>query len=154
MRILSIICGALLAVWLGYGLHTNPRWTWSPGEGELPRDVVSMYMDVAYKQGNLEEATKLFYSPKTQDEVPSGEVLPENKAFEPKVIRVIAEGFNVVVHYSVDSAAKGTTEYVEIFSVKGGRIATRERIVRESAEQTAPSSDAAPQLAPASTNRE
>lgn len=137
MRILSILVGAVFAVWIANNLHSNPRWTWSPGEGELPRDVVAMYMDKAYKQGNVSEAVELFYSPATKDEVPAADVLPEGKPFEPEVIRVIAEGFNVAVHYRVASAASDANEYVEIFHVKGGRIASRERILRQGDGQAA-----------------
>lgn len=141
MRILSIIVGAVFVYWIAHGLHTNPRWTWSPGEGELPRDVVSLYMDKAYKQGKVDEAVELFYTPKTQDQVPAQNVLPEGKPFEPQVKRVIAEGFNVVVHYSVESGSGQITEYVEIFNVRGGRITTRERIIRS--QPTLASADAA-----------
>lgn len=130
MRILSIIVGAVFVYWIGHGLHTNPRWTWSPGEGELPRDVVSLYMDTAYTQGKVDEAEKLFYTAKTQDEVADESILPEGKPFQPNVKRVIAEGFNVAVHYDIESDAGNATEYVEIFNVKGGRITSRERIVR------------------------
>jgi len=147
MRILSIIVGALFVAWIAHGLHTNPRWTWSPGEGEVPRDVVAMYMDTAYKQGKLEEAAELFYTPKTKDEVPADRILPEGKPFEPKVIRVIAEGFNVAVHYTVESEADEPTEYIEIFNVRGGRITSRERIIRQS-------HDEATQLAAASSTGE
>ena len=130
MRIVSIIVGAVFVYWIAHGLHTNPRWTWSPGEGEVPRDVVSLYMDKAYKQGKVDEAVELFFTPKTQDFVPSDEILPEGKPFEPQVKRVIAEGFNVAVHYSVESDAGQAKEYVEIFNVRGGRITSRERILR------------------------
>ena len=145
MRILSILVGAVFAVWIANNLHSNPRWTWSPGEGELPRDVVAMYMDKAYRQGNVSEAVELFYSPSTKDKVPAANVLPEGRPFDPEVIRVIAEGFNVAVHYRVGSAADHATEYVEIFNVKGGRIASRERIVRQSDVQAAQLGSAAPQ---------
>ncbi len=138
MRILSIIVGAIFVYWIAHGLHTNPRWTWSPGEGELPRDVVALYMDKAYKQGQVDEAVKLFFTPKTEDQVPAEKVLIDGKPFEPQVKRVIAEGFNVAVHYSVESDAGETAEYVEIFNVRGGRITARERIARKQPDTAAP----------------
>ena len=149
MRILSIIVGAIFVAWIANGLHSNPRWTWSPGEGELPRDVVAMYMDTAYKQGKLDEAAELFLTPKTQDEVPADHILPEGKPFEPQVKRVIAEGFNVAVHYTVQSEAGEPAEYIEIFNVRGGRITSRERIVRQQSAEATQLSGSAPQLAAA-----
>lgn len=137
MRILSIIVGALFVYWIAHGLHTNPRWTWSPGEGEVPRDVVFMYMDTAYKQGKVDEAASLFFTPKTEDQVLADEILITGEPFDPKVKHVIAEGFNVAVHYSVDSAQGESAEYVEIFNVRGGRITSRERIARMPLPSTA-----------------
>ncbi len=136
MRILSIVIGAIFVAWIAQGLHSNPRWTWSPGEGELPRDVVALYMDMVYEQGKVEEAQELFFLPVTKDEVAADLLLPNGQTFTPNVIRVIAEGFNVAVHFSVDNAEGAPTEYVEIFHVRGGRITSRERIVHQSSEPT------------------
>lgn len=136
MRILSIVIGAIFVAWIAQGLHSNPRWTWSPGEGELPRDVVAMYMDLVYEQGKVEEAQELFFLPTTKDEIPADLLLPKGETFTPEVIRVIAEGFNVAVHFSADNAEGEPTEYVEIFHVRGGRITSRERLVHQSAEPT------------------
>ncbi|WP_201524871.1 hypothetical protein, partial [Bordetella pseudohinzii] len=124
--------------WIAHGLHNNPRWTWAPGEGELPRDVVAMYMDMAYKQGDVALAAKTFFSPATKDDVAPGQILPGQKPFEPKIIQVVAEGFNVVVRYRAPSEG-GEAEYVEIFKIHNGRIAARERIVRGAAAQLAAS---------------
>ncbi|CAM5489079.1 hypothetical protein [Eoetvoesiella caeni] len=155
MRILSIIVGAVFVFYIGHGLHSNPRWTWSPGEGEVPRDVVAMYMDLAYKQGKVDEAAKTFFSPKTKDNVSGANILPGGKAFEPAILQVIAEGFNVAVHYKVKPEAGAAAEYVEIYNVKGGRITSRERIVAAPSTPATPSGSAAAEAAPAqSTNRQ
>ncbi|KCB46641.1 hypothetical protein [Bordetella hinzii] len=138
MRILSVLVGAVFVAWIAHGLHTNPRWTWAPGEGELPRDVVAMYMDMAYKQGDVAQATKTFFSPKAKDDVAAGQTLPGQKPFEPKIVQVVAEGFNVVVQYRAPLDG-GEGEYVEIFKIHNGRIAARERIVRGAAGQLAAS---------------
>ncbi|AZY48173.1 hypothetical protein [Bordetella avium] len=134
MRILSLLGGIALIAWIAHGLHTNPRWTWAPGEGELPRDVVAKYMDLAYKQGNTDKAAELFFSPKIKDTVAATDVLPAKGAFEPKLVRVVAEGLNVVVQYraALDGA---DTEFVEIFQIQNGRIASRERVARTDAGQ-------------------
>ncbi len=137
MRILSVLVGAVFVAWIAHGLHNNPRWTWAPGEGELPRDVVAMYMDMAYKQGDAALAAKTFFSPATKDDV-----APGPQPFEPKIIQVVAEGFNVVVRYRAPSEG-GEAEYVEIFKIHNGRIAARERIVRGAAAQLAASPAAA-----------
>lgn len=150
MRILSIIVGAVFAFYIGHSLHSNPRWTWSPGEGEVPRDVVAMYMDLAYKQGKVDEASKTFFSPKTKDNVSGANILPDGKAFEPAILQVIAEGFNVAVHYKVKPQTGAAAEYVEIFNVKGGRITSRERIVAAASAPATQSGSAPAQ----STNRQ
>lgn len=136
MRILSIVIGAIFVAWIAQGLHSNPRWTWSPGEGELPRDVVAMYMDLVYEQGKVEEAKELFFLPATKDEVPADLLLPTGQTFTPNVIRVIAEGFNVAVHFNAENADGEPVEYVEIFHVRGGRITSRERIAHQPSEPT------------------
>lgn len=141
MRILSILVGAVFVYWIAHGLHTNPRWTWSPGEGELPRDVVALYMDTAYKQGNVDEAMDLFYTPKTVDQVPYEHVLPNNKPFDPQVKRVIAEGFNVAVEYSAENEVGATVDYLEVFNIRGGRVVTRERSVLEPAAPASSTND-------------
>lgn len=136
MRILSILVGAIFVAWIAHGLHSNPRWTWSPGEGELPRDVVALYMDMVYGQGKVEEAEELFFLPTTKDEVPADRLFPNGETFTPEVIRVIAEGFNVAVHFSVKDANGVPTEYIDIYHVRGGRITARERIVHHVEEPT------------------
>ena len=136
MRVLSILIGAVFVAWIAQGLHSNPRWTWSPGEGELPRDVVSLYMNMVYQNGKVQEAEKLFFLPDTKDEVPADRILPNGKTFTPEVIRVIAEGFNVAVHFSAKDSNNEPTEYIEIYHVKGGRITSRERIVHRAEEHT------------------
>jgi|LSQX01.3.fsa_nt_gb hypothetical protein len=136
MRILSILIGAIFVAWIAHGLHTNPRWTWSPGEGELPRDVVALYMEKAYEEGKVEEAKELFYSPKTKDAVASERLFPSGETFTPEVIRVIAEGFNVAVHFRANDADAIPTEFIEIYHVRGGRILSRERIVHRTGEPT------------------
>lgn len=136
MRILSILVGAIFVAWIAHGLHSNPRWTWSPGEGELPRDVVALYMEKVYEQGKVEEAEALFFLPSTKDEVPAERLLPSGETFTPEVIRVIAEGFNVAVHFKAEDAKGVPTEYIEIYHVRGGRITSRERLVHRTDEPT------------------
>jgi len=136
MRILSILIGAIFVAWIAHGLHTNPRWTWSPGEGELPRDVVALYMDMVYEQGKEEEAKELFFLTGTKDAVPAERLLPNGETFTPEVIRVIAEGFNVAVHFSAKDANGVPTEFIEVYHVRGGRILSRERIVHRTGEPT------------------
>lgn len=136
MRILSILIGAVFVAWIAHGLHNNPRWTWSPGEGELPRHVVALYMEKTYEEGNVEEAKELFYLPNTKDEVAEERLFPNGQTFTPEVIRVIAEGFNVAVHFSTEDADGVLTEYIEIYHVRGGRILSRERIIHRAGEPT------------------
>ncbi len=136
MRILSMLIGAIFVVWIAHGLHSNPRWTWSPGEGELPRDVVALYMDMVYEQGKVAEAEELFFLPNTKDEVPADRLLPNGETFSPEIIRVIAEGFNVAVHFKTDDVNGLPTEYIDMYHVRGGRIISRERIVHQTDEHT------------------
>lgn len=149
MRLLSILFGLVFIAWTANNLHSNPRWTWSPGEGEVPRDVVALYMNTAYKEGNLEKAAKDFLTPKTKDSVPADKIFPLGKPFEPKVKQVIAEGFNVAVIYTIDGDPT-KSQYVEIFNIRGGRLATRERIVQPGS--VAATSQAAPAPAAAAAN--
>lgn len=142
MRLLSILFGLAFIAWTASNLHNNPRWTWSPGEGELPRDVVAMYMDMAYKEGDLDKAAKNFLTPKTKDEVPADKILPGGKPFEPKVKKVIAEGNNVAVWYTIEGEP-AQNQYLEIFNIRGGRVTTRERLVQPGALAASPTTAAA-----------
>ncbi|MDY0273426.1 MAG: nuclear transport factor 2 family protein [Advenella sp.] len=98
--------------------------------------MVALYMDMVYEQGKEKEAKELFFLANTKDEVPAERLLPNGKTFTPEVIRVIAEGFNVAVHFSAEDANGAPVEYIEIYHVKGGRILSRERIVHRTGEPT------------------
>lgn len=130
---ISIAVGLLLTAYVAQNLHFNPRWYGDkgPGVGKLPREVVTGYMDMAYGQGKVAEAEKLYYTPKTIDVTPKAVYRAGAAPLHSTVRQVIAEGLNVAVHHCVDAYGdQPAHELVDMFRTSNGRIVWRKTIAQ------------------------
>lgn len=131
LNIISIVAGLLLTGYVAQNLHFNPRWYGDdgPGVGKLPREVVAAYMDKAYRQGQVSEASKLYFTPKTIDATPTAAYRNHSAALKTTVRQVVAEGLNVVVHHCVEATGdQPSREVVDMFRTWNGRIVWRKTI--------------------------
>lgn len=134
---ISIVVGVLLTAYIANNLHTNPRWYGDngPGVGLMPRGVVTGFMDVAYKEGQLKKANELYVSPKSVDVTPNAAFRIDGTPLNSTVRQVVAEGLNVAIHHCVEAAAEQpAAELVDMFRTNNGRIIWRKTIVQPLAE--------------------
>lgn len=130
---ISIVVGLVLTGFIANNLHTNPRWYGDngPGVGKMPRGVVLGFMDVAYKEGQLNKATALYVSPKSVDVTPNAAFRIDGTPLTSTVRQVVAEGLNVAVHHCVDAAAgQPAAELVDMFRTNNGRIIWRKTVAQ------------------------
>ena len=129
----SIVAGILLTAYVGQNLHFNPRWYGDkgPGVGQMPRGLVSGFMDIAYGKGQAAEAAKLYYNKKTMDVTPEAVYREPSAPLKSTVRQVVAEGLNVVVHHCVDASGdQPAHELVDMFRTNNGRIVWRKTIAQ------------------------
>jgi hypothetical protein len=129
----STVLGLVLVASVAHSMHFNPRWYGDkgPGVGKLPREIVAGFMDVAYGKGQVTEAAKLYYTPKTIDVTPNAVYRTDSGPLNDTVRQVTAEGLNVVVHHCVDAAnGKPANEVVDMFRTWNGRIMWRKTIAQ------------------------
>ncbi|PUA20434.1 nuclear transport factor 2 family protein [Glaciimonas sp. PCH181] len=133
LNTISIVVGLLLTAYVAQDLHFNPRWYGDngPGVGKLPRGIVSGYMGIAYGKGQVAEAAKLYYTPKTIDVTPKAVYRSDSPPLTSTVREVVAEGLNVVVHHCVDASGnQPANEVVDMFRTENGRIVWRKTIAQ------------------------
>ena len=133
LNAISIAAGILLTAYVAQNLHFNPRWygDTGPGVGLTPREVVAGYMDVAYGRGDLDEAAKLYFTPKTIDVTPDAVYRSGSVALTSRPRQVVAEGLNVAVHHCVEaSGGQPAHELVDMFRTNNGRIVWRKTIAQ------------------------
>ncbi|RZA30183.1 MAG: hypothetical protein EOP92_35405 [Lysobacteraceae bacterium] len=130
---ISIVAGILLTGYVAQNLHFNPRWygDTGPGVGHTPREVVAGYMDIAYGKGDLAEAARLYFTPKTVDVTPQAVYRTGAGALDSTVRQVVAEGLNVAVHHCVEAAGgQPAHELVDMFRTFNGRVVWRKTIAQ------------------------
>ena len=136
LNVVSLAAGILLTAYVAQDLHFNPRWYGDngPGVGLTPREVVSGYMDIAYGRGDLAEAAKGYFTPKTVDVTPGAVYRNSAGPLASTVRQVVAEGLNVAVHHCVDasaSAGQPAHELVDMFRTFNGRVVWRKTIAQD-----------------------
>ncbi|MCA1246140.1 hypothetical protein [Massilia sp. MS-15] len=131
LNAVSVGLGLLLTAYVAQDLHFNPRWygDTGPGVGKMPREVVAGYMDIAYGRGKVDEAARLYYTPKTLDATPHAPYRSDAGPLASTVRQVVAEGLNVVVHHCVEGAGPAR-EVIDMFRTSNGRIAWRKTIAQ------------------------
>lgn len=133
LNAISIAAGLLLTAYVAQNLHFNPRWYGDdgPGVGKLPRQIVAGYMDIAYGKGQVSEAAKRYYTPKTVDVTPGAVYRADSAPLTSTVREVIAEGLNVAVHHCVEAyGGQPAHEVVDMFRTWNGRIVWRKTVAQ------------------------
>lgn len=129
LKLLSIGIGLLFTAAVYYTMHYNPRWDWSaPGVGKLPRDIVAQFMDQAYVKGQGGTAQQSYFAKDAGDNAPAVEDRRDGAPVPHEVREVIAQGMTVTVIHRI-GPARGSPEMdvIDVFKIKDGRIARRDR---------------------------
>ncbi len=137
----ALLVGLALTGYLAHNLNTNPRWAGDtgPGVGKLPKQIVSGYLDAAYKDGGAVGAAKLYFTPKTKDLSPAAVDRQNGPAVTHHVRKVLGEGMVVMVYHCVGAERTGQAlEIVDIFRTWNGRVAERKQAAAQPVERCEP----------------
>lgn len=143
--ILSVIAGILCTLGVWNNMANNPRWALDkgPGQGKLPRVIVSQYMDEAYRQGKGPQAYQDYMHKDVKDTATNG-LDKDNTTAKNYVLKaVVAEGLNVTTWYCLERGNnQNAVEVLDLFRTRGARIVERYRIsTQETDAPTCPAVD-------------
>lgn len=129
LKLLSIGIGLLFTGAVYYTMHYNPRWDWTaPGVGKLPRDVVAEFMVQAYAQGRGGTAQQSYFAKDAVDNATAAQDRRDGEPVSHEVREVIAQGMTVVVvHRIAPARGEPGMDVIDVFRIKDGRIARRDR---------------------------
>lgn len=129
LKALSIGIGLLFTGAVYTTMHNNPRWDWTaPGVGKLPRDIVAEFMDRAYAQGQGGTAQLSYFAKDAVDTAPTAQDRRDGAPIPHQVRQVIAQGMTVaVIHRIAPARGEPGQDVIDVFTIKDGRIARRER---------------------------
>ena len=129
LKALSIGIGLLFTGAVYTTMHNNPRWDWTaPGVGKLPRDIVAEFMDRAYAHGRGGTAQLSYFAKDAADSAPSAQDRRDGAPIPHQVRQVIAQGMTVAVIHRIGPArGEPAQDVIDVFTIKDGRIAARER---------------------------
>lgn len=133
LRLLSIAIGLLFTAAIYYTMHYNPRWDWTaPGVGRLPQEIVRSFLHEAYDKGRGATAARDYFAADAQDNAPDAQDRRDGSPMPHQIRSVIAQGMTVAVLHRIDPV-RGETQrdVIDIFHLKDGRIARRERYLTQ-----------------------
>lgn len=129
LRLLSLAIGLAFTAAVYVTMHNNPRWDWSaPGVGLLPREIVTRFMDQSYRAGQAGTARAAYFAKDARDLADDPRDLADGAPVPDVVREVVGQGMTVVVIHQL-GAARGlpARDVIDVFHIKDGRIASRDR---------------------------
>lgn len=129
LRLLSISIGLLFTAAIYYTMHNNPRWDWSaPGVGRLPQEIVHSFLHEAYDLGRGGAAARDYFAADARDNAPGAQDRRDGSPMPHKIRSIIAQGMTVAVLHRIEPVrGEAQLDVIDIFHLKDGRIARRER---------------------------
>lgn len=129
LKALSIGIGLLFTGAVFTTMHNNPRWDWTaPGVGKLPRDIVAEFMDQAYAKGQGGTAQQRYFAKDAADNVGDAQDRGDGAPVPHQIRQVIAQGMTVaVIHRIAPARGAPGLDVIDVFTIKDGRIARRDR---------------------------
>lgn len=129
LRLLSIAIGLLFTATVYYTMHYNPRWDWTArGIGQLPRDIVHGFMAQAYAEGQGGAAHRTWFAPNAADYAADASDQQDGAPIGDEIRQIVAQGMTVAVIHRIAPARGGAgQDVIDVFEIKEGRIARRDR---------------------------
>lgn len=129
LKLFSIAIGLLFTGAIYYTMHYNPRWDWTaPGVGKLPQEIVRDFMREAYDQGKGGAAQVRYFARDAADNASGAQDRRDGDPMPHEIRNVIAQGMTVaVVHRVAAGRGEPAADVIDVFRIKNGRIAQRDR---------------------------
>ena len=130
----DLIIGLVFTLIVGARMHYGQIW--EAGSGKVPKVIVAEYMDMAYNKGEGKKANDLYFAKDAEDNVVNPIDRQDGPPIAHEIQNITGSGMDVVVHQKIAAnRGQNAVEVIDYYTIKKARIKSRNRIVRQVAEQ-------------------